>query len=293
MNFPKPMLASPATDLHTLNYPVLGSPKLDGVRCITWGGRPYSRNGKVIPNLVLQDMLSGLPNMDGELIIGDPTAKDVYNKTMSGVMSEEGVPKVTFCVFDIIPRENKYTFAQRIEMAENYANACASYVERLPHLLLESAEKLIAYEARIVDMGYEGVMIRDPNALYKHGRSTLREGGLLKIKRFADSEAIILGFVELMTNNNEKTRDELGRAKRSSHKANLAAAGRLGALMVRDVKSGVEFEIGTGFTDEQREGIWENRDAFEGETVKYKYQPAGVKDKPRFPVFLGMRPDGA
>jgi DNA ligase-1 len=60
---------------------------------------------------------------------------------------------------------------------------------------------------------------------------------------------------------------------------------------VRDWKTGVEFHVGTGFTAADRALMWAKPPI--GETVKYKFFPVGVKDKPRHPVFLGFRPAGA
>jgi DNA ligase-1 len=94
-----------------------------------------------------------------------------------------------------------------------------------------------------------------------------------------------------MHNDNEKTVDALGRAKRSSHKANKHADGTLGALHVVDVRSGVHFDLRTGFDDSLRAEIWANRKRYLGKLVKYKYFPSGSKEKPRFPVFLGFRED--
>ena len=58
---------------------------------------------------------------------------------------------------------------------------------------------------------------------------------------------------------------------------------------MRDLTTGVEFEIGTGYTAKQRAEFWTSQPV--GKIVKYKFQPAGAKDegKPRFPVFLGFR----
>jgi DNA ligase-1 len=65
----------------------------------------------------------------------------------------------------------------------------------------------------------------------------------------------------------------------------------LGNLIVRDLKTKVEFSIGTGFTNEMRIVLWANHKRGEGlkKIVKYKYFPSGGKDKPRFPVFVGFR----
>jgi DNA ligase-1 len=60
----------------------------------------------------------------------------------------------------------------------------------------------------------------------------------------------------------------------------------LGALKVRDVKTGIEFEIGTGFTEADRVKLWQSRDMLGVfKLAKYKYFAGGSKDKPRFPVF--------
>jgi DNA ligase-1 len=133
-------------------------------------------------------------------------------------------------------------------------------------------------------------MVRDPRGPYKHGRSTPKEGWLLKVKRFVDAEAVVIGVVEQEHNVNEATRDALGRAKRSSAKAGKRKTGMLGALLVRDVKTGVEFAIGSGFDEAARRELWLTHVV--GRLVKYKSQPSGAKVAPRFPVFLGFRDEG-
>ena len=114
----------------------------------------------------------------------------------------------------------------------------------------------------------------------------MNEGYLLKLKRFEDAEAVVIGFEERMHNGNEATVSELGRTKRSSHKANKSGRGDLGALVCR-TPEGIEFNIGTGFTDSDRQRIWDSRDQFLGRNAKYKFFPVGVKEAPRHPVFLG------
>jgi len=102
-------------------------------------------------------------------------------------------------------------------------------------------------------------------------------------------KAIIIGVTEQMHNGNEVGTDELGRPKRSSKKAGMVPMDMMGKITVQDVVTGVEFDIGTGFTRAQREELWAQKDSLIGKIVKYKYQPAGVKEKPRFPRFLGFR----
>lgn len=279
----KPMLAGKVTDIEALEYPLLASPKLDGIRCVIIGGVPLSRNMKPIPNRAIREILTGLPAMDGELIVGAPGGKDVFQRTSSGVMSAEGVPEFKFWVFDVILQQ-LMPYNQRYELAKAWAASCGSTVNHVTHKLIKNPEALQEYEAQMLLAGFEGVMVRSLDGPYKNGRATEREGSLLKIKRFEDSEAEVLGTVEKMHNANELQKDELGRAKRSSHKAGKVGTGLIGALQVRDVYSGVEFQIGAGLSDDQR------REPFlKGTIVKYRFQPTGVKDKPRFPIFMGRR----
>jgi DNA ligase-1 len=65
----------------------------------------------------------------------------------------------------------------------------------------------------------------------------------------------------------------------------------LGSLRVRDIKTNKEFNIGTGFDDATRQWVWDYKEKLINEIVKYKHQPSGSDELPRFPVFLGFRSD--
>lgn len=283
----KPMLAA-ATDGTNLIYPLLASPKLDGIRCLIVNGVAMSRALKPIPNFYVQQWLSKphLNGLDGELIVGEPTAPDVFQRTTSGVMTQKGIPKVGYHVFDTFLGD--HDFAERLKVAHKIGK----YVDNLhpvTHMWVNNEEELYSTEQQYLARGYEGMMLRDPRGPYKYGRSTLKEGFLLKLKRFVDAEARVIGFSPLMHNNNDIVIDELGRSTRSSKSSGLKPMAKLGSLLVCDVKTKVEFEIGTGFTDIQRIELWMIRKKLDGKLLKYKSQTIGVKDKPRFPVFLGWR----
>ena len=283
----KPMLAAP-TDGENLPYPMLVSPKLDGVRALVIDGVVVSRSLKPIPNKYVQHLF-GKPEyegLDGELIVDEVTAENVFQTTTSGVMSIEGEPNVRFFVFDhyIDNGPPLLEFEERLAIAESLSGGRVVYVE---HSVVKSQTQLLRKEKQYLKRGYEGLMARLPSGEYKHGRSTLKQAWLLKLKRFADSEATVIATKELMHNSNEATTNALGHKERSHKKAGMVGKGMLGAITVVDVKTGVEFDIGTGFTEEQRKELWQ-QDLID-KLVKYKYQPVGVKDKPRFPVFLGFR----
>jgi DNA ligase 1 len=290
----KPMLAAPVDDLSRLHYPLLASPKLDGIRCVIFGGVAMSRSLKPIPNRHVQRLLSAQPSwegLDGELIVGDPTAKDCFQRTSSGIMTIEGEPAFIYHVFD----KWQHRISDKCDPFEHRLRLAGAVIKRSPvatlvtHVRLMSEAALLAYEAGKLTAGYEGVMLRDPAGEYKQGRSTLGEGGLLKLKRFEDSEAEVIGFEPLMHNDNPAERNELGQLERSSKASGKVVMSLLGALQCRDLKTGVVFDLGTGFTSGQRRDLWVGRNKLKGKLVKYKFQPTGVKDKPRFPVFIGFR----
>lgn len=292
----KPLLSATLTDIKQLDgrYPLMGSPKLDGIRALIYKGAVVSRNLKPIPNEHVQHLFSHLPQgMDGELIVGSPTSETCFRDTTSGVMTVKGEPKVTFYVFDLFSMStesfaNRFSFLKFLVSEQKYP-----FVKVVPQTRIKDSFALHEFEQAMVNRGYEGVMLKDMAGPYKYGRSTLKEGYLMKLKRFEDSEAEILSVEELMHNNNELEKDNLGRAKRASKKAGLVPAGVMGALIVRDVHSGVEFSVGAGFTEEERFWFWQARHkaTVKGAIIRYKYFPSGGKEKPRFPVFLGFRAD--
>lgn len=162
-------------------------------------------------------------------------------------------------------------------------------INLLTPVLVRTMDELLELESQCLEHGFEGVMIRQPDGKYKCGRSTLKEQILLKLKRFLDAEARVIGFEEKMHNDNKQEKDEFGLSKRSSKKDGLQPANTLGSLIVEDLNSGVKFGIGSGFDDVLKKEIWTNRGKYLNKLVKYKYQSVGQKDAPRFPVFLGFR----
>jgi len=278
----KPMLASDA-DLEKLRFPLLASAKLDGIRAVVTGGVVYSRTLKPIPNEYVQERFRACEHLDGELIVGEPTSKSCYRDTMSGVMTKEGTPEVRFFAFDHIARPTE-PYLRR----EKLIDWRPAGVERHPQHVVTCLNTLLALEEKMLEAGYEGLILRHPDAPYKFGRSTVREGYLLKLKRFVDDEFVVMGYEERMHNGNEAKLDELGRTKRSSHKDNKVGRGDLGALILQH-PSGAVFNCGTGFTDAERKALWIKRDELAGKLAKVKFFAIGVKDLPRHPVFLGFR----
>lgn len=283
----KPMLAG-KSDLAKLNYPVYASAKLDGVRALVIAGKLKSRSLKPIPNPYVNQMFARVAfnHFDGELILGSPTAEDVYRQTVSAVSRHEGTPDVKFHVFDYI--DTNRTYLERQTILRGLARIDMNIV-LVNTVRIDDERQLLEYEDFKVSEGYEGLILRSPDGLYKYGRSSTREGGMLKLKRFVDAEAEIISVYEELANTNEAKTNALGRTERSTAKAGKQGKGRAGGFEVRDVKTSKTFRVGTGLNDAERVFAWENRDALPGKIIKYKSFPVGVKEKPRHPVYLGAR----
>jgi DNA ligase-1 len=266
-----------------VKYPCFIQPKLDGIRCVAINGQAYSRKMKLIPNQFIQEVFGklNLHGLDGELMIhGD------FNKVQSAVMSEDGEPDFYYVVYDAWNLEQTYE-KRRSELAIKIFSLNSEYVASIDTFIIENAEEAETELGHFIRAGYEGGILRSLNSPYKQGRSTFKEGYLVKLKKFLDDEATVIGFEERLHNTNEQERDERGYAKRSSKKDGMVGANTLGSLIVR--WNDVEFGVGSGFNDTQRKEIWDNKDQYIGKLVTFRYQELSSYGVPRFPTFKWFR----
>lgn len=290
MSIIKPMLASSKTPTESeIVFPVLASPKIDGVRCLIRNGIAMSRSWKKIRNQFVQKMLGGrahLHGLDGELVVGSPTDPNCMQNSMAVTRKSADEIDFTFFVFDRWDMPAK-PYRARLAAASGMDH---DRIKTLAQTTIKDYGELLLFERQMLQLGYEGVIIRSANGHYKYGRSTIEEGLLLKVKRFSDGEARITGWKEERANNNPKTRDALGRQKRSHRKEGLVGKGTLGALIGIDIKTGQEVDCGTGFSAEQRKVLWRERESLIGKVFTYKhFDNAGVVNRPRHPVFKAFR----
>lgn len=223
------------------------SEKLDGVRAYWDGSRFISRTKHDInaPEWFIADFPK--IEMDGELWV----SRQNFQKTISIVRKKVPIDdewrQVTFMIFDLPKVEKPYI--ERIKEIPicKYAKPVKTWVCKGHEHLMKELE---AYSVK----GAEGLMIRKPASLYENKRSAT----LYKVKKMNDAEAVVIGY-------------EDGRGK---HK------GRMGALWVK-IPSGVEFKIGTGFNDVERENPPKI-----GDTITYRYTELTKDNVPKFASFL-------
>lgn len=290
----KPHLACEADPKYPLRFPLLVSRKLDGIRVVMVEGKALTRSLKPIPNRFIRNWLESYApdGFDGEVIVGPSNLETTYNTTVSAVMAHGGVPDFTYFVFDL--HNKALVYKERLAMAQQlwaapfvHDNVCMRWLEQT---LVFGGGELEALYLRFLDEGYEGAILKDPEGLYKFGRSTPKEQSMIKVKPFADGEARITAVYEALHNTNEAFTNELGRTDRPTHQEGLIGNGMIGGFMVEDLVSGVQFKCAPGtFNHTQRQGLWEQRTTLPGQILKYRSMPYGVKDAPRFPRALGFR----
>ena len=164
------------------------SEKLDGVRCYWNGKTMYTRNGN--PFHAPDEFKAMLPKiaLDGELWTG----RDDFQKIVSIVRKQDTKnpewSKIKFMVFDapLVPGD----FETRLRV-------CKAEIAKLPRTVCQllnqvtctSKEKLATLMDAVLSEKGEGVMLKDPASLYEGKRSY----SLLKVKRFEDAEATVIG----------------------------------------------------------------------------------------------------
>ena len=288
----KPMLAVAITrsqlkDIDLSQYMV--SQKIDGIRCIVIvtadDVQILSRSLKPIRNKHIVETLTQhfkgkVGVFDGELVAADSLGNILpFNETSSTVMNAATISIFKYLLFDII---NDQPYCDRYSQLVHYVGGA---VELVTHSHVDTVDAFIEQEARL---GNEGIILRKTTGAYKYGRSTLKEGGLIKYKFFTDNEFVVKGYTEKMHNTNEQTVNETGHSVRSSSAEGLIPTGTLGALILEC--DGVEFGVGTGFTEAMRKELWDMKDELIGKLAKVKYISCGGLNVPRPPVvFLGFR----
>jgi len=287
----KPILAETVDTLEVLQYPVMVSAKLDGIRQLKLNGKSLTRKFEPMPNKFVADYIeANMPDgIDGEIMVDGMN----FNQIQHLIMSEDGEPDFYLAAFDYVSGELTEPFKDRhanlVQWAKDHPEVTRLKV--VAHPVANNRNEVLDFEQEYLDAGAEGLMIRKIDGKYKCGRSGVKEAILLKLKRFKDAEAIVIDILPQMKNDNEAEKDNVGHTKRSKKKAGMTQMATLGKFVVRDIETGLEFKLGTGLglTKDVRKEIYDNKDKYMGKIVKYKFQVIGQKNLPRFPVWLGFR----
>lgn len=286
----RPMKAV-STTVEELPIPCYVGTKYDGIRAIIRDAVVLSLTLKPIPNRNIQEAF-GKPeynDLDMELTVGDIYSPDCFRNTTSIVMShDKPIEGLQAHVFDIFTNPDEDYETRKLHVSLKLAAFPHDLMVDATAKLVESREQLVALMEEQRVLGGEGLIARKVDSKYKFGRSTLKEGFLYKMKFYEQAEFQVTNFTEQMHNANEAVVNELGRTSRSLAKDGLVPKNTLGALVLT-MPDGRTFNCGTGFSDELRKEIWDNRHKYLYQQVSVRYMATGIKDLPRHPVFISFR----
>lgn len=306
----KPMLADD-WDEAKVKFPVMWQPKIDGVRALNMTGALTGRSLKPHANRYTTQFygIDEFAGLDGELAAQNETHPDLCRLTTSALNRIEGEPYTVWHLFDYVeldapltPYEERYErLVARVAELKRLFPIYTHHLQVVPSVRVECMDHLIQLDTKALEDGYEGSIIRNPFGVHKQGRSTVREGGLLRIKRFIEEEARVVAIEEGQTNLNEAKRNELGNIERSTHQENMVPNGMVGALLCvvqKDIvvkgrkllQAGQSITVSPGrMPHEDRVRYFQEPNLLIGQYIKFQFFPQGVKDKPRFPTFQSIR----
>lgn len=272
----------------------LYSRKFDGKRMIIENGVAKSRYGKPCKTAPIQHILDELSEIscntffDGELLYFDEEGKEYFQKVISLSGSDLRKPEcnnIYYVIFDILNLDSwthqstsiifdkEYEVMKRTLLAKDSSRFGYSVLDtKFPHILLARQDyKDTVLQVERVDKKWEGLMYRDAKMPYQFKRTK----NLLKIKEMKDDEFEIVKYISGSGRN----------------------ADRLGSIGIKFKNNIVN--VGSGFTDEDRDLIWDNLEVFADErfgeifNIKVQYfsetKDADGNDSLRFPVFLCFR----
>ena len=240
--------------------------KIDGVRARLHEDSLKTRTGKILP--VPEDFMKQITSfcgdksiqLDGELI----HKNGVFSDTVSIVRADKNLKDwadIRYRIFDIV--DDTKTFKERYTLLRELDRHSKKHSVRHQIKLLrdrgciKDETSISSHLSKVVSAGGEGLILRNPDGLYKLGRSA----DLLKVKEFQDDEATVIDH----------------------YPGDGRHEGRLGGLVCK-LNSGAQFRVGTGFSDEEREDPPEI-----GSTVTVRYFELSKDGVPRFPVYICIR----
>lgn len=256
-------------------FPVYVEPKLDGMRCVAivdnTGVKFVSRNGKpitTIPHLEKQIAQAFFIKKEDVLYIdGELTAGDNFNISISALRKkDEKAQSALFHVFDVLTeaefkgeaQTQMQDRAQRVGSLNAYPNLCP-----VSRKLVNTDEEVLEAYQKERDKGEEGIIVKDPEGIYEPKRSY----NWMKIKDCNDADLEVVGYFE-------------GEGKYE---------GMLGGLIVDH--EGVEVRVGSGLSDKQRQGLWDERDSLAGKIVEVQYHEVTPDGSLRHPRYIKFRED--
>jgi len=273
----------------------LVEPKLDGVRCLTVIDHEsktitqYTRNGKVLENFthITRALEPYIDNFGRSYVLDGEVISHSFQDLMKQVHRKDNVEAddARLMLFDIIPlaefKQGISTLGQRRRSAflKEWKGifddtGCINIVPQKEFDLDVFTDEMEFrdYNKLMIESGYEGIMIKDPNGHWEGKRST----AWLKQKPFIEVSLTVVNYEEGTGRNH----------------------GRLGALICEgeDDDRQITVNCGSGFTDSDRDELWASRDSLLGQVVEIRADAVSQNQDgsyslrfPRFKTFRGFK----
>lgn len=271
-----PMLAHPFDKRkHNINYPAIVQRKFDGVRCLAvlnsdGSVKLLSRKGKEYPHLqhIKADVWENNDDtnivLDGELYSDTLTFQQLVGLVKRVTLkpgNDQQMYEVSLRVYDCVDLNNEADFTDRYQTITNITNG-ATYLSLVENVRVDNEEEIHAAQARFVEEGYEGAMVRNLTGAYAIGK---RSANLQKVKTFLDGEYPIVGFTQ-------------------------GTGGETGCVIWEcSTSDGQTFRVRPRGTQEDRKVLFENGSDYVGQQLTVRYQELTDDGVPRFPVGIAIR----
>ena len=291
-------------DSDKIQFPVLASPKLDGMRLkampdglYSLTHKPQSRDHHAMFSRILAKTLQQDIVLDCEL--WSPYLK--FNE----IMRKENLHKCELYVFDMMTKDEWYSGTERpfMDRVDEYQQWIQRHVEpgmkvqAVDQVVLRTPKELEEMFDLCLSRGLEGCVIRPVLSKYKHGRATLNEGLMFKWKKWVTVDGKIVGFKPATRMNKDAPRevDELGHPKAVHSKQHRTETDAIGSIEV-ELDDGTRFFAVGASAEKMVDFVWPQSQAlfasaYLGKMVEVRYQETGTKDKPRMPAITRWRPD--
>ena len=293
-------------DAKEVEFPVLASYKMDGIRCVFRKGQMLSRSLKQIPNEQLQDgPLAYLKcfskekhvTFDGELYSPSMTFGEITSIVMA---KDKPVPSdLRYYCFDYLIEAPEGQVVMNRDARTRYLNTMYMMTEipaRVPIIMVHKStltrpEHVTEMYLEALELGYEGLILQNPASLYKCGRITVKSGDGCKFKPFLSFDAQVTGVSQatVVDPSVPTTTNELGRTVTSKKKDDRVLIPMAASVNV-DYQGKVQ-KVSLSLTDEECKEIWANKEAYIGRWIEYRAMMVGAKDVPRHPTSVRWRPD--
>ena len=263
-------LAYPFEEKRLLKWqpPYIVQPKFDGERCraVPIGeGRHLLLSSSENPFFSVPHIAEALKHLntdlelDGELYCHGLPFEDIHSIVSRTTNLHPNHEAVKFHIFDYVSEEPQF---QRLCNLTDIVPV-ESNLRLAPFYICETFDEVIKVYEKILELGYEGIIVRHFLAPYVRKRSTL----MMKFKPKKEDIYEIIGVTEEVSSITGKEK------------------GSLGAFICCG-EDRTPFKVGTGFTREQRRDYWERSEVLIGKRIKVLYQTLTTGKKvPRFPVY--------